>query len=197
MDAGFTAFLREQEVSSFHPSLGTDCSAGGLGRARVSCSLWAAAVPPAHSPNYYTNPISHFFPHPTTALHWKGDNISPSGEATKLKQTQSPCMQQAQVSSPIALLSPFPFFAASVSEQPQSLQEERISTLLIPSRASSASKGSGKAPSLSPLLHKSPLPKQNPTTKLMLCLHKPSSQPGKLEGSIPSQDHWYVGALSA
>lgn len=113
MDAGFTAFLREQEVSSFHPSLGTDCSAGGLGRARVSCSLWAAAVPPAHSPNYYTNPISHFFPHPTTALHWKGDNISPSGEATKLKQTQSPCMQQAQVSSPIALLSPFPFFAAS------------------------------------------------------------------------------------
>lgn len=40
MGAGFTAFLREQEVSTFHPSLGTDCSAGCLGRGQVSCPMW-------------------------------------------------------------------------------------------------------------------------------------------------------------
>lgn len=109
MDAGFTAFLREQKISSFHPSLGTDCSAGSLGRGQVSCSVWAAAVASVHSPNHYTNPNSHFFPYPKTALHQKGDNISLSGKAAKLKQPQSPCMQQGPDSCPMVLMSPFPF----------------------------------------------------------------------------------------
>lgn len=113
MDAGLAAFLREQEISSFYPSLGTNCSAGGLCRGWVSCPLWAAAVAPAHPPNHYTNPNPHFFPHPTTVLHWKGDNISPSGEATKLKQPQIPCLQQAPISYPMALAVSLPFPAAS------------------------------------------------------------------------------------
>lgn len=90
-----------------------------------------------------------------------------------------------------------PIFAASEFLNSLKVCRRRISTLHIPSRASSVSKSVGKAPSLSLLLHKSSLPKQNPPTKLMVCLHRPNSQPGKLEGSIPSKDHWYVGASSA
>lgn len=203
MDAGFTAFLREQEVSSFHPSLGTDCSAGGQCRSRVS----------RHCPRHCGQlQLLLLIPQITTQIQTLTSFlvlrllcigrvttfhllVKGRGEATDA-QTKS-----LHAASPRLIPDGFavslPIFAASEFLNSLKVCRRRISTLHIPSRASSVSKSVGKAPSLSLLLHKSSLPKQNPPTKLMVCLHRPNSQPGKLEGSIPSKDHWYVGASSA
>lgn len=187
----------EQEVSSFHPSLGTDCSAGGLGRAGCPVPCGQLQLP-------------LFIPQITTQIQTLTSSLILQllciGRVTTfhlLVRQQSPKSHKVPVCStpqshPSWLCAlPSLFCRLRVSELPQSLQEERISTLHILSRASSVSRGAGKAPSLSLLLHKSPLPKQNPATKLMFCLHRPNPQPGELGGIIPSQDHWYVGASSA
>lgn len=197
MDAGFTAFLREQEVSSFHPSLGTDCSAGGQCRGRVS----------RHCPRHCGQlQLLLLIPQITTQIQTLTSflvlRLLCIGRMTTfhllVRQQRSKSLHAASPRLiPDGFAVSLPIFAASEFLNSLKVCRRRISTLHIPSRASSVSKGVGKAPSLSLLLHKSSLPKQNPPTKLMVCLHRPNSQPGELEGSIPSKDHWYVGASSA
>lgn len=197
MDAGFTAFLSEQEVSSFHSSLGTDCSAGGQCRGRVS----------RHCPRHCRQlQLLLLIPQITTQIQTLTSflvlRLLCIGRVTTfhllVRQQRSKSLHAASPRLiPDGFAVSLPIFAASEFLNSLKVCRRRISTLHIPSRASSVSKGVGKAPSLSLLLHKSSLPKQNPPTKLMVCLHRPNSQPGELEGSIPSKDHWYVGASSA